>query len=342
MSDAPPVRRPPRSRVTRSWASPAGPRRAFPARPRGTLLAMITGSMPATEKRRERSPLVLSVLLAAAATASGGGLEDELANQLRGAWCLTRVESFSACGGGYTNNRVTAGGVTSKGRWRFAPGELVKIDKVDLKRARIDLLLQIAEPVLEARIEGPFELYDELSCRVELMVELPRELVKAGDAAEVLEEVARVVERYPSLDAARAAERWNGRRRDPYPADYELTLARYEVWKVEQLNAEVAARMDAARQDAARLVDRMGSDPSYLAGFGAGVERGSHWDETDCEDLVDEHLVYSSGDTPEDVADERAWERGFRDGQALAFAVLLGDRLAGCFVPVPAVEDLLP
>jgi hypothetical protein len=277
-----------------------------------------------------------------AASAAAGQLEDLLQSRLHGAWVLTRTESYSWCDGRYTNNRVSAGGVTSKGFRRFVPGELGKIDKVDLKRARVDLLVSVNEPVLVERQEGPFELFDERSCKVELMVELPREVVKSGDPDAVLAELARVVEAFPSWSEARSSEGWNGRERRPYPPDYDQTLARYQVWHAEQLNAAVAARSDEAARDAARLVERMGTDPSYLAGFGAGVERGGDWYEDDCDDLLEASLVIHSDDPPDGVDDTKAWDRGYRDGQELAFNVLLVDRLAGCYVPVPALEDVVP
>ena len=43
----------------------------------------------------------------------------------------------------------------------FAQGELAKVDKINLKRARIDLYLSLGEPVLASHMDGPFELYDE-------------------------------------------------------------------------------------------------------------------------------------------------------------------------------------
>ena len=45
--------------------------------------------------------------------------------------------------GGAVNNDVPAGGVSSKARHRFEPGELAKVDKINLKRSQIDLFLSL-------------------------------------------------------------------------------------------------------------------------------------------------------------------------------------------------------
>ena len=71
---------------------------------------------------------------------------------------------------------VTAGNlVTGGGHWRFQPGELAKLDKVDVNRSRIDLHLSLSEPMLVPWQEGPFTLYRESACKVELEIAVPRE-----------------------------------------------------------------------------------------------------------------------------------------------------------------------
>ena len=68
----------------------------------------------------------------------------------------------------------------------FEPGEVVKIDKLNLKRARLDLFLTLAEPLLVAHADGPFELYDETECQVKLMIDVPRPIIRGGKPQAVM------------------------------------------------------------------------------------------------------------------------------------------------------------
>jgi hypothetical protein len=281
--------------------------------------------------------LVLAGLLAAGRPARADDLERALEARLRGAWAIATVEVYSDCAGTYTNNHVTAGGVASRGDRRFAPGELAKVDKLSLKRSGLDLFLTLAAPVLRPRLEGPFQLFDERECKVQLMFELDRRLVASEDTAGVLAAVDAVLETAPSLDAAQGAERWNRRERESYPEDYELTLARYEAWKAEQANLAVAARSEQALADALRDLERVHRDPPYADGFAAGVEAMRAWAETDCASLVIASFSSAEQGPPKERGPDRAWTLGFHDGQELAFNLRLVDRLRGCFVPVPPV-----
>ena len=76
---------------------------------------------------------------------------------------------------------LNPGGVTSKASRRFEPGELGKVDKVKVKRSRVDLLLTLDQPVLASRLDGPFELFDERPCKVQLIFEMPREWLSRED-----------------------------------------------------------------------------------------------------------------------------------------------------------------
>ena len=73
-----------------------------------------------------------------------------------------------------------------QGGRRFDAGELVKIDKVKVKRSRVDLLTTFSEPVLVASQDGPFELYHERECKAQLIFEVPRTVIKTGNADAVL------------------------------------------------------------------------------------------------------------------------------------------------------------
>jgi hypothetical protein len=281
----------------------------------------------------------LAALMAlAAGTCLASALEDQLEGRLRGAWGVLTVEAYSGCSSVYHNNQVSGTLVSSKAARRFEPGELVKVDKINLKRSRLDLFLSLAEPVLESRIEGPFELFDRADCRVQLMVSVPREVIKARDEAEVLRTVAQVLEIHSSRQAALQSARHNQRVCQALPPDYEQTLARYEVWQAEQHNAAVVARATLAAEDAERAALRVRRDPNYLDGFGAGVEAMRSFTEDDCSDLVDARLDRWDRSPPSEHRDDDTWCAGFRDGQELLFNIQLGARLDRCLVPVPPLE----
>ena len=130
------------------------------------------------------------------------GLGDRLDRELKGGWGVLEVEVYSACGGTYSDNEVGAAGVASKAPHHFAAGELVKIDNVKVKRQRVDLMLTLDAPLRVSRMDGPFELYDQRSCRVQLMVFVPRELVKSADLNGLLTEVKKHLTLHASRDDA--------------------------------------------------------------------------------------------------------------------------------------------
>lgn len=286
--------------------------------------------------RRPSCTLAWLTLLASAwAGAAAADLERDLEARLRGAWVVAAVEVYSGCGGSYTNNSVTTGGVSSRGDLRFEPGELAKVDKLSVKRSEVHLFLTLAEPVLLGRVDGPFQLYDERTCKVQFMLEVGRPVIAAGDVGAVLARLVEVLEIHTSLDAAQRSEQWNGRQREPYPEDYPETLARYAVWQAEQVNVAVADRSEEAFADAVRGIDRVRTEPSYLDGFAAGVEVARSWSERSCDSLVSASFGLFERRPPREHDGDRAWCQGFRDGQELTFNLLLADRLRGCFVPVP-------
>ena len=233
----------------------------------------------------------------------------------------------------FVDNEVGAAGVASKARHRFVSGELVKIDNVKVKRQRVDLMLTLDAPLRVSRMDGPFELYDQRSCKVQLIVYVPREMVKSADLDGLLAEVRKTVTLYPSRDDAELSDDWNGREMEPFPDDYQETLHRHAVWKAEQTNAAVRAGIDRALSEAAEAVEDLDDDADYLAGFGEGAEKMGEFSITSCDSLLSISFTSYRKTAPSDQS--RGWKDGWNDGQKLVFHVLLADRLRSCLVPVP-------
>jgi len=272
-----------------------------------------------------------------------GDLQRSVESRWRGAWVLTAADVYSDCSGLHTNNRVNGALVSSRGRVRFRPGELAQVGKVDLKRSRIDIFLGVPEPILVSFRDGPFTLYNEARCLVELDVELPRSVVSKDDANAIDAALAAVLQRFNSQDDALQAKAFNRRKRDAYPADYDRTLAEHAAWKARQANAEVQARLDKALEETARLTDRVSSDPDYLKGFSAGVEAMRAVDLGQCRELMSRDFT-NIASAPQQVAvagfgGEAAgrYTRGFQDGQRLVYGLECLRRLPQCMVPVPEV-----
>lgn len=256
--------------------------------------------------------------------AQAAGLEDTLNSRWRGGWVVVKAPISSSCDGFYNDNYVVGSRVESKARRRFEAGELARVQRVGAKRGRVDVFLDLAEEVLESRRDGPFTLYDPLSCRIQLKVPIP----ERADAAAAEARLAKLLELHGSEREAAASPAWNGRRREPFPDNYEETLAAYESWKAAQTNAAVQDRMDDAIEEAARINDRMRSDPEYLEGFAAGVDQAKDRHQGDCPGLL------RSTFSPEGKG-SGDWKRGYEDGQRLAWNLELLRKLKECFVPVP-------
>lgn len=285
----------------------------------------------------------LSALTAGLATdpALASNLERRLESRWRGAWILTAVDTYSDCAGTHTNNRVNNTLVSSRGRMRFRPGELAQVVKVDLKRSRLDLLLNLSEPILVSHREGPFTLYNEARCLIELEVELPREVVSRDNLDGVDTALRPILRRHASVDEAMQAKTWNHRQRDPYPADYDQTLAEHRIWKAEQANAAIQARIDQAMAETTRLADRVSSDSDYLKGLAAGIEAMRAVDLGRCGDHMSRDFK-SVAPAPARLAlaafaGEAAtrYTNGFQDGQRLVFGLESLRLLPQCLVPVP-------
>jgi hypothetical protein len=274
-----------------------------------------------------------------------GGLQDRLEGRWRGAWIVTSAETYSDCAGTYTDNRVNGRYVSSRSRQRFRPGELAKVDSVDLKRSRFDLRLTFAEPILASRQDGPFTLFDEASCRVEIQTEVPREMVKGEDVVGIEGLLRPVLQRHATEESARGSSGWNRRERDPYPRDYERTLAEHAAWKAQQTNTAVRARLDVLVDETSRIPERINDDPDYLAGFVQGIEAGRSPHSVSCPDLLRGISVATpaqpSGGAAHASKDRSVSERqarrdrGYQDGARLALGLDAIRKLPGCFVTLP-------
>ncbi len=268
-----------------------------------------------------------------AALSSGSELGDRLDRELKGGWGVLEVEVYSACSGTYSDNQLSAAGVASKAPHYFSPGELVKIDNVKVKKQRVDLMLTLSEPIRVSRMDGPFELFDQRPCKAQLMVLVPREMVKSKDSEGLLAQVRRHISLYPSHDEAQLSDNWNGREMEPLPEGYEETLQRHAVWKAEQTNAAVRQGIDFALGEAAEAAEGLDDDDDYLAGFGEGSEKMSEFSVTSCDLLLSASLASYRKRAPKDRS--RSFEDGWDDGQKLVFHVLVAERLRSCLVPVP-------
>jgi hypothetical protein len=282
------------------------------------------------------SLLTTLLLVLASLPATAADLKSTLEQRLAGAWTILSVEIWSNCSGGYSDNRIGAGGVASNAGRRFEPGELAKIDRVKVKRSRVDLLVTLAVPILESRTDGPFTLYDERVCKAQLIFELPREVIKTKDAEAVMTAVRTALDAHPSRQAAVGSGDWNGRERRAYPHDYEATLARYENWKAEQNNLAVSAAIEQSVRRAAEATNDMEKNDDYLAGFAAGAERMHDFGLSSCSTLISASFTSWRKRPPADRSG--AWKRGFEDGQLVVFYIRLADDLGNCFVPVPPTE----
>ena len=276
--------------------------------------------------------LLLCLFLASCASIASAS-ESALNQRWRGAWVILGADSFSGCGGSFTNNEVRGLRLRSKGNYRFRAGELGTVHKINLKRKQVEVLVELAQPLRVPRQEGPFTLYDQLPCKVELQIPLPPGT--SGQTEAVDRRISELLERHESRQSAESSARWNGRLPEPYPENYDQTLYEYERWRTEQLNAAVAVRIDQAIDEATRLVDRLDDDPEYLAGFAKGVDRARGRDlGDDCERLLSRSIrslvVKASND------ESRSWRAGYQDGQELVFQLETGRRLRRCFVPPPS------
>jgi hypothetical protein len=297
-----------------------------------------------------------SLLAAAATAARAGDFQTTLASRWRGAWVVTNAETYSDCAGPYTGNRINGRLVSGRAMLRFKAGELAKVDSIDLKRSRLDLRLSYPEPILRAYQDGPFTLYDEAQCRVEMQVELPREMVKGQDVMGVERLLGPVLERHSTEEAARSSKVYNTRAREAYPADYKQTIAQHAAWRAEQTNMAVKASIDRLVDEASRITERIGEDADYISGFVQGVEAGRAPHPVACPDLMalasatppgyalpgSPNLSQAArrGQKPGTVSPisteaQARRQHGYQDGLRLSLGLDAVRRLSACYVEVP-------
>jgi len=272
--------------------------------------------------------LLVSLLSLAIAAPTLAG-ERELNGAWRGAWVVTHLPSNSNCDGRYTNNEVSGDLVSSDGRLIFERGELGRVDKINLNRRKIEVLVDLVEPVLIPYQDGPFDLYQEALCRVELRIDRPQ-----GGDAEFNAAIAAALERHTAASAAEASAEWNRREREAYPEGYDETLAEYEVWRAAQFDAAVQAEISESLTEAARLMRRIDDDADYLGGFGQGVEHARReYFTNDCDKLLSMSRYSFVDSAPSGSSD--AFEEGYEEAQALFFHLERALRLRGCFLAPP-------
>lgn len=285
-----------------------------------------------------RSPFPV-ILLLAAPPVLGSPLERNVRERWQEAWVITRVETFSDCGDRPTLNRVTGEIVKSGGRQGFGPGELARVARVDGGGHSVQLDLDFPEPVLVSRRDGPFTLYDERTCRVRLQTELPLQAIRDPDSVRVEFVIEKLLQRFPSEAAARAADAWNRRRRDPYPRGYERTLIDHAVWMLEKVNQRARARFDRILQETSRIADRMNGDPDYTAGFVEGVKAARTARLGSCAEVLKFDLDETLHQAARNYRKRRkgrnpAARDGYRDGHLMVYGMRMLQRIPECFVPV--------
>ena len=275
---------------------------------------------------RQIAGLLGLLLCTLPAVARAASLEDSVNARWRGGWVVAGSPLASDCDGYYNDNLVVGDRAQSSARQRFDAGELARVERIAVKRARLDVFLDLGEGILEERHDGPFTLYEPRECRVQLQIPLP----ERADAAAAEARLSELLQLQGSRQQAERSSAWNGRRRQPFPEGYERTLAAYQTWKAAQVNRAVRARMDDAIEEAARIDDRLRSEPEYLEGFAAGVERVRDRSLGDCPSLLNATFSPDS-----DRGKGSDWRRGYEDGQRLAWNLELLRKLKECFVPVP-------
>jgi hypothetical protein len=147
-----------------------------------------------------------------------------------------------------------------------------------------------------------------------------------------------ILERHATEQSARDSDSWNGREREPLPDDYDTTLAKLEVWRVEQFNAVIQARLDRAHDEAIGIADRMSTDGHYVRGFAKGVEGAKAASKDSCDELMGinlDKLRKGSGSYPSEFEGNERSKRGYSDGKLFIFSMKMVRYLPGCFRPVP-------
>jgi hypothetical protein len=287
---------------------------------------------------------MMAGLLMTGGLSYAGRFENSIGSRWSGAWILTGVDTYSDCNGFRTNNDVSGKLVQSRGHYAFRPGELARVVGIDVKHSGIKISLALPEPILVSYQDGPFTLYSEARCALDLDVDLQRSVIKSEDLDGIEEALAPLLQRFESQETATSSRDWNRRRREEYPADYNQTLARHAAWKAEQANAAIRARLDQASEETSHITERITGNPDYLKGFAAGVEAVRALELNECNDL----MARSFQDiVPKPPAQSAAYlspsaadfQRGFQDGGRLVYGLELMRRLPGCMAAAPQPQE---
>jgi len=285
--------------------------------------------------------LVLGGLLLCVGVTSGGGFEDAVRARWRGAWVVVGTEIYSDCSGRYYTNKLSGTLVTNRGGHRFLPGEIGKVQRVQLKKKKVDLMVSLDVPLLVSHQDGPFTLYNERACAVSLEIQIPRDMTKTKNVGAIDGLMTEIVDRFGTREAALGADDWNGRETEPFPEDYELTLARHAAWRAEQTNLAIDRKRESAFEQVKSTGKAIDDDPDYLAGLAAGVDQMNRWEAKACGQLMARGFDSVRKKAPEDrradTVEDGRWRKGYEDGQRLVYSIVLLEKLEGCYVPVPHV-----
>ncbi|MEO8503049.1 MAG: hypothetical protein ABI609_04045 [Acidobacteriota bacterium] len=268
-----------------------------------------------------KTALVIS-LIALAAGPLYADAEKDLQRTWHGAFVLTRTPLFSECTDHFTDNGVVQGRVSAGKNLHFSPGEIATIDKVEVTWTRIDVSLTFLEPFRVSWKDGPYTLYDQRRCRVQLNMDLPRDVRK--DATKASAAIAAMLQTFPSEALARRAADYNKRKVEAYPAGWERTKAEYETWRVTHLNARIQEKIDTLLRESQDALDRGRDDDEYLKCFGKGARTRSYQSFGSCDSLLNDYFL-SSGSCDN--------QRGYDDGERLAWTLGIVRALQACLVP---------
>ncbi len=270
-----------------------------------------------------RRLLPLSMLMLLIPLPALADAESELQAQWRGVWALTRSAVFSECTDHFTDNDVLGDRAAGKAL-RFEAGEGVQVSGVDWTMSGLKVRIELREPFRVEWRDGPFTLYEQRRCRVEL--KFPRDARPNAAAASAA--IARLLERVGGESDLAASAAWNRRRVAAYPADWERTRAEYDAWKTAQVNAAVGRKLDDVLEQADRIVESSQGDEDYAAAFVAGLQARRYESFSSCASALDASF-YVQGSNSQS-------RRGWEDGQRLAWSINLAAELRKCFVAGPA------
>ncbi|MEO8275922.1 MAG: hypothetical protein ABI639_06850 [Thermoanaerobaculia bacterium] len=254
-------------------------------------------------------------------------VESDLQRDLVGRFALTTGDLKSECSDHYTDMKVIGTRASGGSGSRFEGGELVRIDNVHSgMMAGLDVNVSIVEPYLLSFTDGPFTVFDQRRCRVQLNFDVARDIRK--DKTKSAAAIAGVLSLFDSESAARAAS-WNRRKVAAYPAGWEKTRHEYEQWKFVHGNELVRAKTEDVLDEAGRILNSMPSDDDYSKSFGDGARSRSSESWSDCEAMLNANF-YSTGS-----AGSGGSSRGWSDGQHVAWSTLLAHALQACIREPP-------